>query len=109
MCCQLSRKFSLKHISSVIITWILFFLGDRVTDAVGEILKGLRCYFDKALPMLLLYKKERQQFKDAVGDDVSPSTIYGAEHLLRLFGMASVLGMVRNDQNRLLLFLICQS
>uniref|UniRef100_A0A2P2M348 Chromatin binding protein n=1 Tax=Rhizophora mucronata TaxID=61149 RepID=A0A2P2M348_RHIMU len=56
-----------------------------MTDSVGEILKGIRSYFDKALPMILLYKKERQQFHDAVENDVSPSTIYGAEHLLRLF------------------------
>lgn len=58
-----------------------------MTDAVGEIMNGLRCYFDKALPAILLYKKERQQYRDAVSDNVSPSTIYGAEHLLRLFGM----------------------
>lgn len=56
-----------------------------ITDSVGEILKGLRCYFDKALPMMLLYKKERQQYQESVIDNVSPSTIYGAEHLLRLF------------------------
>nr|VDD47789.1 unnamed protein product [Brassica oleracea] len=56
-----------------------------ITDAVGEILKGIRCYFDKALPMMLLYKKERQQYEEAIVDDVSPSTVYGAEHLLRLF------------------------
>jgi mortality factor 4-like protein 1 len=48
-------------------------------------LKGLRCYFDKALPAMLLYKKERQQYSEEVKGDVSPSTIYGAEHLLRLF------------------------
>lgn len=56
-----------------------------MTDAVGEILNGLRCYFDKALPIILLYKKERQQYLEAVTDNVSPSCIYGAEHLLRLF------------------------
>lgn len=37
--------------------------------------------------MILLYKKERKQYHDTIVDDVSPSTIYGAEHLLRLFGM----------------------
>ncbi|KAH8503308.1 hypothetical protein H0E87_014547 [Populus deltoides] len=58
-----------------------------ITDSIGEILKGIRCYFDKALPVMLLYKKERQQYHDTVKIDVSPSTIYGAEHLLRLFGM----------------------
>lgn len=51
-------------------------------------LNGLRSYFDKALPTLLLYKRERQQFEQQINDPTaSPSTIYGAEHLLRLFGM----------------------
>lgn len=59
----------------------------RMTDSVGEILNGIRCYFDKALPVILLYKKERQQYHEAVSDNVSPSSVYGAEHLLRLFGM----------------------
>ncbi|XP_059634686.1 protein MRG1-like [Cornus florida] len=56
-----------------------------IADSVGEILKGLRCYFDKALPVMLLYKSERLQYQEAITDDVSPSTVYGAEHLLRLF------------------------
>ncbi|XP_076916271.1 protein MRG1-like [Bidens hawaiensis] len=56
-----------------------------MTDAVGEILKGLRCYFDRALPVILLYNKERKQFQELVTDNVAPSTVYGAEHLLRLF------------------------
>ncbi|XWS33557.1 hypothetical protein CRYUN_Cryun22dG0093400 [Craigia yunnanensis] len=56
-----------------------------MTDSIGEILKGIRCYFDKALPVMLLYKKECQQYHEVVLDDVSPSTIYSAEHLLRLF------------------------
>ena len=40
----------------------------------------------KALPVMLLYKKERKQYHEAVIDDVPPSMVYGAEHL-RLFGM----------------------
>ncbi|KAF8410129.1 hypothetical protein HHK36_002651 [Tetracentron sinense] len=56
-----------------------------IAESIGEILKGLRCYFDKALPVMLLYKGERQQYHEAVVDNTSPSTIYGAEHLLRLF------------------------
>ncbi|XAR48386.1 hypothetical protein NMG60_11031203 [Bertholletia excelsa] len=56
-----------------------------VADSVREILNGLRCYFDKALPAMLLYKSERDQFQEAVADHASPSTVYGAEHLLRLF------------------------
>ncbi|CAH8317494.1 unnamed protein product [Eruca vesicaria subsp. sativa] len=39
----------------------------------------------KALPVMLLYKKERRQYQEAVVDDISPLTVYGAEHLLRLF------------------------
>lgn len=34
---------------------------------------------------MLLYKNERQQYEKAITDDVSPSSVYGAEHLLRLF------------------------
>ncbi|XP_037493878.1 protein MRG2 isoform X2 [Jatropha curcas] len=56
-----------------------------ISEAVVEITKGLCCYFNKALPVMLLYKSEREQYADAIKDDVSPSTIYGAEHLLRLF------------------------
>ncbi|XP_051117476.1 protein MRG1 isoform X2 [Andrographis paniculata] len=56
-----------------------------MADSIKEILNGLRSYFDKALPVNLLYKKERQQYREAVSDNVSPSTVYGAEHLLRLF------------------------
>ena len=56
-----------------------------------EILNGLRSYFDKALPVMLLYKEERGQYTDNVQEDhtnITPSSIYGAEHLLRLFGNA---------------------
>jgi mortality factor 4-like protein 1 len=38
---------------------------------------------------MLLYKKERDQYTEEVKGDVSPSTVYGAEHLLRLFGMSN--------------------
>lgn len=65
----------------------MFLLFCRIAEGVGEILKGLREYFDKALPAMLLYKKERQQYQEVVKDNISPSTVYGAEHLLRLFGM----------------------
>lgn len=59
----------------------------RTTDQSQEIMNGLLCYFNKVLPVILLYKKERQQYIEAVVGDVSPSATYGAEHLLRLFGM----------------------
>ncbi|KMZ71336.1 Mortality factor 4 like 1 [Zostera marina] len=56
-----------------------------ISDSLGEILKGIRCYFDKALPEMLLYKKECQQYEEAIVGNISPSSVYGAEHLLRLF------------------------
>lgn len=34
---------------------------------------------------MLLYKIERQQYKEVIVDNISPSRVYGAEHLLRLF------------------------
>uniref|UniRef100_A0A453ACR1 MRG domain-containing protein n=1 Tax=Aegilops tauschii subsp. strangulata TaxID=200361 RepID=A0A453ACR1_AEGTS len=59
---------------------------NKISDSCAEVTKGLRCYFDKALPAMLLYKKEQKQYKEEIKGDVSPSTVYGAEHLLRLFG-----------------------
>ncbi|KAH0683952.1 hypothetical protein KY290_023610 [Solanum tuberosum] len=56
-----------------------------ISESVGEILNGLQCYFNKALPAMLLYKNEREQFEESIKEDVSPSSVYGAEHLLRLF------------------------
>jgi mortality factor 4-like protein 1 len=58
-----------------------------VEDALMEVLNGLRTYFDKALPAMLLYPQERAQFATAIppGSNANPSTIYGAEHFLRLF------------------------
>ncbi|KAK3004708.1 hypothetical protein RJ639_018916 [Escallonia herrerae] len=44
-----------------------------MTDAVGEILNGIRSYFDKGLPVILLYKNEREQYNEAVVDNASPS------------------------------------
>ncbi|XP_031404430.1 protein MRG1-like isoform X1 [Punica granatum] len=58
---------------------------DGSAEPVKEIMQGLRSYFDKALPLMLLYKSERPQYEEAVGDKVLPACVYGAEHLLRLF------------------------
>ncbi|RWR82979.1 protein MRG1 [Cinnamomum micranthum f. kanehirae] len=73
-----------------------------VAESVGEILKGIRMYFDKTLPVMLLYKRERQQYHDAITDNVSPSTVYGAEHLLRLFvKMPELLSYVNMEEETL--------
>ncbi|KAK3007700.1 hypothetical protein RJ639_013309 [Escallonia herrerae] len=74
-----------------------------IADSVQEILNGLRCYFDKALPAMLLYKSERQQYQEAIADDVSPSTVYGAEHLLRLFvKLPEMLGQANIEKETLI-------
>ncbi|KAL8528747.1 hypothetical protein ACS0TY_006270 [Phlomoides rotata] len=74
-----------------------------MSDAVGEILNGLRSYFDKALPAVLLYKKERQQYREATSDNASPSSIYGAEHFLRLFvKLPELLTHVKIDEETLI-------
>ncbi|GMN35033.1 hypothetical protein TIFTF001_005044 [Ficus carica] len=54
-------------------------------DSIRLFTQSFESYFDKALPALLLYQCERQQFEEATANGVSPSTVYGAEHLLRLF------------------------
>lgn len=59
-----------------------------------ELFYGLRLYFDRALPTILLFRHEREQYDillenemrnnpDSIG--CMPSSIYGVEHLLRLF------------------------
>jgi hypothetical protein len=45
-------------------------------------------YFDRALPYLLLYRQEREQYDvltEKLGQDMIPSDIYGGEHMIRLF------------------------
>ena len=59
-----------------------------------EFAEAIAIYFDKALPKILLYRYEREQL-DLV-KHLSPSSTYGAEHLLRLFAKLPEL-LVRSD------------
>lgn len=69
--------------------------GSSEAEILNEVVQGVKEYFDKALGRVLLYRFERQQFREvyeamekgttefagkSVGD------IYGVEHLCRLFG-----------------------
>jgi mortality factor 4-like protein 1 len=67
--------------------------GGEADTATGEVCASLMEYFDALLPTMLLYRFERLQFEtyfraaqEKAGDPPPrPSTVYGAEHLLRLF------------------------
>jgi len=66
---------------------------DKVTI---EIIESLRLYFSRALGTILLYRFERRQYQGLVAESSNESqegspgidvcSVYGAEHLLRLFG-----------------------
>lgn len=60
----------------------------RATALLSEIISGITIYFDKALGNNLLYRFERAQYVELrrANPDKAMSEIYGAEHLLRLFG-----------------------
>lgn len=62
----------------------------RSKNLIVEVLAGLTVYFDKALGHTLLYRFERQQYADLRKkkeyEETPMSEVYGAEHLLRLFG-----------------------
>lgn len=60
----------------------------RNENLLDEVLEGLRIYFNKALGSMLLYRFERHQYADMRRQygETDLVEIYGAEHLLRLFG-----------------------
>ena len=66
------------------------------------IIAGLQTYFDRALGANLLYRFERPQYAEIrkqyvtgqnviVGQEKEMSTVYGAEHLLRMLGASPLL------------------
>jgi mortality factor 4-like protein 1 len=62
--------------------------GSAEADIFEEVISGIKVYFDRCLGNILLYRFERQQYVDIrrSNDGKEMSEIYGAEHLLRLFG-----------------------
>lgn len=63
--------------------------ADADYQNVNEIMTGLRSYFDRCVGSILLYRMERLQYQTLKEQNpkVPLSELYGAEHLLRLFGM----------------------
>lgn len=64
-------------------------------DVLEEVIAGIKEYFDKSLDKILLYRFEREQYRllrhrweAGSGNfaDKGPLDIYGAHHLMRLFG-----------------------
>ena len=56
---------------------------------VTGVMEGVQSYFDRAVSSLLLYRIERRQYQELrqkQTENVPLSQIYGAEHLIRLFG-----------------------
>ncbi|WCJ35498.1 Mortality factor 4-like protein 2 [Euphorbia peplus] len=76
----------------------------KVTKALEEFATCLSRLFNKALPAILLFKSEREQYADAIKDDSPPSAVYGAEHLLRLFvKLPELLGSADIEEETLML------
>lgn len=57
-------------------------------ELLDEVIDGIEQYFNKAIGSILLYRFERHQYARAQKKHPKKemSEIYGAEHLLRLFG-----------------------
>jgi mortality factor 4-like protein 1 len=73
--------------------------GTASYDLLEEVIAGIKEYFNKSLGRILLYKYERGQYDDLLRrmgdpmDDLAArqiADVYGAEHLLRLFGRSLV-------------------
>ena len=65
-------------------------LSPSKESAIIEVTNGIKEYFNNVLGSQLLYKFERPQYQSQLSianDDKPLSSIYGAVHLLRLFGM----------------------
>ncbi|GAA5988582.1 hypothetical protein JCM5350_004463 [Sporobolomyces pararoseus] len=79
------------NVDTILDEWLKYLQNeeDDKRRLAAEIAAGLSLYFNKALGNNLLYRFERgqyqEQYKKLQGTDKQMSSIYGGEHLLRLF------------------------
>jgi mortality factor 4-like protein 1 len=54
---------------------------------LDEFIQGIQLYFNKMLSTSLLYGTEQKQYHEiSLDENKESSSVYGVEHLLRLFG-----------------------
>lgn len=65
------------------------------TALAGSITSGLMTYFERSLGQHLLYRFERIQYAEWRKTESNPTSVYGAEHLLRM--LVAMPGMVASS------------
>ncbi|GAA5911555.1 hypothetical protein JCM8208_006872 [Rhodotorula glutinis] len=79
------------NVDTILNEWLIYLQNEEETRkrVAAEVAAGLGLYFNKALGNNLLYRFERgqyqEQYKLLQGTDRQMSSVYGGEHLLRLF------------------------
>jgi mortality factor 4-like protein 1 len=69
---------------------------DTQLGGYQSLMDGIKAYFNMALPLILLYRCERQQYEQLVAQHPrkAPAQLYGVEHLMRL--MIKMPGLIAN-------------
>mmetsp|Transcript_1364 Transcript_1364/g.4093 ORF Transcript_1364/g.4093 Transcript_1364/m.4093 type:complete len:313 (-) Transcript_1364:1457-2395(-) len=93
-------------VSAILSAWLQSKSRRGIADrASREVADGLREYFDAALGTMLLYKFERSQYNHYAHsgkNELKPSKLYGAEHLLRLIvKLPTLLEKAKVEQSKL--------
>lgn len=78
----------------------------RKDETFDEFLQGIQLYFNKLLSTSLLYRMERKQHEEVCGDK-EPSSVYGVEHLLRLFSNFCMFHCEYIHVYKLITFIFC--